>query len=233
MSVAVVVQTCDRYRNFWGGFLHFMERHWDREIEAQVYFCNEEEEVSLPGWCTQLRTGRGTFVGNLKRILESISEDQIFYMLEDFWPVAPMGVGLFEALRSEFQSGGWDALQVSGYTPYYDLQPLGRRVAGAGLLGFKAESKWIFNFQARFWRPEVLYKCLVEPATSERAVNSAITVEMASDDFARKNMNLNAALFHYVWYPYSGVAHRGVMSEFGHHLQNIVEIDRYVETAFS
>ena len=233
MTTAVIVQTCDKYRGLWDGFFHFMERHWDRRIPANIYLCNEEADADLPPWCKQIKTGHCTFVEGLRRTLERIEEETVFYMLEDFWPVAPMGASLFEELQGEFVSGRWDALQVSSYTPWYSLNRLDRFVGGQRLFEFRRDSKWVFNFQARFWRPQTLMECLKNPEIPEEAVGSAITTEIASDEFAAANMKLKVALFHYIWYPLSGVSHRGKMSEFGAHLQNILEIDRLVERSLS
>jgi len=233
MSVAVVVQTCDRYQKYWGGFLHFMERQWDDSIKANIYICNEEVDIQLPDWCRQIKTGRGTFVSNLKKSVESLNEEHVFLMLEDFWPISPIKRRMFDALYEEFKSGGWDALQVSNYTPYYSLKKSERTVLGSNLLEFEPESPWLFNLQARFWRPDALISSLVEPELSETEVSSAITVEMSSDEFARKNLNLKAALYHYLWYPLSGVAYRGEMTDFGSQLQNIVELDRHVAGLFN
>lgn len=228
MSIAVVVQTCDRYRPYWGGFLHFMERHWDFDIKAPIFLCNEEEDVELPSWCGQFKTGSGTFVENLTRSLELVGEEHVFLMLEDFWPIAPMGRGLFDELYGEFRSRNLDALQVSNYTPYYTLSRSDRTVRGSCMLDFDPKSEWVFNLQARFWKTDVLRSCLVEPDISEREVGSAITAEMASDEAVRDRDGLKASLFHYLWYPLSGVAYRGQMTDFGRHLQNILEIDRHV-----
>lgn len=233
MSLAVIVQTCDRYEPYWAGFLHFMERHWDHSIDAKIYLCNEEKDTSLPNWCTQIKTGSGTFVQNLKSSLDSVGEEHVFLMLEDFWPIAPMKKRLFESLYEAFTGLDLDALQVSNYTPYYKLRPTEKRVEGQRLLEFESDSEWLFNLQARFWKSEVLVRCLIEPEISEREVSSAITAEMASDSFVRDNFGLKAALFHYLWYPLSGVAYRGEMTEMGRHLQNIVDIDHHVARAFN
>lgn len=233
MTPPVLVQTCDRYKGYWGGFLHFMERHWDFSIPSRIFFANEEEDFSLPSWCTQIKTGRGTFVENLRKSTESVGSEEVFLLLEDFWPIAPMGSDLFEELAREFRQGGLDALQVSNYTPYYKLTGRRKTESGRTLAEFDPLSEWVYNFQARFWKVEKLLGNLVEPAISEVAASSAITVEMASDQKARSSGGLKAALFHYTWYPISGVAHRGKMSDFGEHLQNILNIDRHVESLFS
>lgn len=233
MKPAVLVLTCDIYEPYWRGFWHFMERHWDFDIESPIFMCNEEREIGGPAWCGQIHTGRGTFVENLRKSLKSVDGDDVFLMLEDFWPIAPMKKSTFEALYGVFRDLNLDALQVSNYTPYYDVRPSGRRVLDQELLEFSPTSNWVFNFQARFWRKESLLKFLTEPRISEREVGSAITAEMASDEIARRSADMKALLFHYLWYPLSGVSYRGQMTEFGMHLQNIVDIDRHVEEKFS
>jgi hypothetical protein len=233
MKPPVIIQTCDRYKPYWGGFLHFMERHWDFSIGSKIFLCNEEEDFDLPDWCEQIKTGSGSFVQNLRKSVEQVGSDEVFLMLEDFWPIAPMSSLVFEELLLEFRSKNLDALQVSNYTPYYTLKASNTTVAGKKMMEFDPLSEWVFNFQARFWRAEKLLKFLVEPAMSEREANSAITVEIASDKKARAEGGLSAELYHYTWYPISGVAHRGVFTEFGKHLANIFNIDKHVEAVFS
>jgi hypothetical protein len=135
MSLSVLVITCDRYRPYWDGFWHFMERQWDFDIDVPIYLCNESTKAdTAPRWCQQVLTSSGTFVENLKRSLETVGSDEVFLMLEDFWPIAPMSQGLFKELYSEFVDGGWDALQVSNYTPYYDVKQAEFSAAGKPLL---------------------------------------------------------------------------------------------------
>lgn len=233
MKPSVLVLTCDRYEPYWRGFWHFMEKHWDFDIDVPIYFCNEEKTCPVPDWCRQILTGRGTFVENLKKALEMVESEDIFLMLEDFWPIAPLGRKMFDGLYGFFGESGWDALQLSNYTPYYKVRRTGMEAAGLPVLEFEPDSEWIFNFQARFWKSKALYDCLVEPEVSEREAGSAITVEIASDRAARESGKIRAGLCHYLWYPISGVSYRGNMTEFGHHLQNIVEIDKFVEGMFS
>jgi hypothetical protein len=234
MKTSVIVLTCDRYSRYWRGFWHFMERHWDFGIDAPIYMCNESERAKeAPDWCRQILTGGRTFVENLKKSIEAADSEEVFLMLEDFWPISPMGRNLFESLREEFRGGGWDALQVSNYSPYYKVRAGGRTIFGRPLLEFDKESDWLFNFQARFWKSGVLYDALVEPELSEREVGSAITAEMASDRGTRERGGIRACLHHYLWYPLSGVSYRGNLTDFGRHLQNIVDVDRHVDELFS
>lgn len=232
MNCAFVVQTCDKYEPFWEGFFYYLNRHWDFNIKISYYFCNEEKTFDLPSEFKQIKTGKGTFVQNLNKILQEVKEDNIFYMLEDFWINAPMNKNLFESLFNVFLNKDLDALQVSSYLPYYKLKVSNSTVMDKSLLDFEKDSEWIFNFQARFWKKEIFKKCLVEPDVSEDKINSAISVEIKSDQFVRKKFFLNVLLFHYFWYPISGVAYRGKLTEIGKQMQNIIEIDKHVEKLF-
>lgn len=233
MSFALVVQTCDRYEPFWDGFFHFMQKQWSKDIDCGMYFCNEKRDISLPTGFRQIKTGEGTFVQNLNSILSEVEEEHVFYMLEDFWPTAPMSKSLLFALYDQFCKNDLDALQVSNYTPYYEIEEAGTQVDGQRMLSFRPESEWIFNFQARFWKKSSMKMCLVEPEISEKAVSSAITVEMASDISARQNLSLKVWLYHYFWYPIGGVAYRGKLTEIGEQMQNIVNIEKFVSEKFN
>ncbi|NBT59379.1 hypothetical protein EBT16_11410 [bacterium] len=233
MNCAVLVQTCDKYQPFWDGFFHFMEKQWDFGTGCPIYFCNEKKKLDLPRGFTQIRTGSGSFVQNLKVALDEISQEHVFYMLEDFWPTAPMSRERFVSLYESFVKNEMDALQVSTYTPYYKLVVDEMSACGNKLLRFESDSEWIFNFQARFWKKALLSQCLREPKISESAVSSAITVEMESDEYTRKEMNLKVWLHHYFWYPITGVAYRGNLTEIGKQMQNVVEIEKFVEEKFN
>lgn len=229
MRCPIVVQTCDKYERFWNGFFRFMGKHWDPSIGQEIYFCNEEAKIDLPPGFRHLPTGNGSFTENLRTILERIGEDRVFYMLEDFWPIAPMTQDTFSSLHKFFLDREADALQVSSYLPYYSLET----TDFPGLFKFKRDSDWIFNFQARFWKTETFLKFLAEPEISESQVGSAITVEMASDKSAKEKGGLSAFLFHYFWYPISGVSYRGEFTDIGKDMQNVAEIDGLVESMFN
>jgi hypothetical protein len=209
-----------------------MEKHWDESIEMPMYFCNEEKKLELPRRFKQIRTGTGSFVQNLKSALDKAGHDHVFYMLEDFWPIAPMSASRFRSLYDLFVKNEMDALQVSTYTPHYELESTDLTIQEIKLLKFKPESEWIFNFQARFWKAKSLVSCLKEPQISESIVSSAITVEIESDSHARKEMNLQVWLHHYFWYPITGVAYRGKLTDIGEQMQNVVNIEKFVEEKF-
>lgn len=229
MNCPVIIQTCDKYSKYWDGLFSCMSKQWDYDIGSPIFFCNEEIKPELPcGW-NHMPTGKGTFVENLKLVLERLGEENVFYMLEDFWPTSPMSDNLFYYLHKIFSHENLDSLQVSSYLPYYSLDP----TSTMGLFRFRRDSEWIFNLQARFWRSESFLEFLLEPEISESVVGSAITAEIAADRAARKAGGLSVMLYHYLWYPISGVSYRGEFTEIGRQMQNVVDIDRMVEGMFS
>jgi hypothetical protein len=229
MNCPVIIQTCDKYEKFWDGLFRFMRKNWDFSIQSKIFFCNEDSKVSLPRGFHHLPTGKGSFVENLKTILQKVGEENVFYMLEDFWPTAPMTRDMFFSLHKFFLESDADAVQVSSYLPYFSLEI----TEIESMFKFKKDSEWIFNFQARFWKSESLDRFLVEPEIPESQVSSAITVEMASDRKAREAGGIDAFLRHYMWYPISGVSYRGEFTEIGRQMQNVVNIDKMVEGMFS
>lgn len=230
MNCAVLIQTCDRYEKFWDGLFNFLKKHWDREISCPLYFCNEEKNIDLPKKIKQIKAGRGTFVQNLKKALKQIPEQNIFFLLEDFWPIAPMKGDLFCELYAHFLNENLDSFQVGPYTPYYKLEKTEKYIDGQNIWKIKKDSDWLFNFQARFWRKNILAECLIEPEISESKVSSAITVEVASNKIAQE-LKLNADFYHYFWYPIGGVAYRGEFTDIGKQMSNILEVDRMAKLA--
>ena len=86
MSVSIIVQTCDKYEKYWDGFFYYMDKFWDKKINYPIYFCNENKKISNSRF-NVINTGSGTFVSNLKNILNKIDTKYVFYLLEDFWPI--------------------------------------------------------------------------------------------------------------------------------------------------
>lgn len=232
MSCAVLIQTCDRYEKFWPGFFNFFEKHWDSSIDCKIYFCNEKNNVILPDNFISIKNGSGTFVQNLKNSIDQIKENDIFFLLEDFWPIAPMTKDLFFNFYDYFNQKELDAFQVGPYTPYYKLEKTENKIKNRDIWKIKKDSDWLFNFQARFWKKQILKECLVEPEISERTISSAISVEMDSNKIAQQK-EINVNFYHYFWYPIGGVAYRGDFTEIGNQMNNIVNIDEMTNKLIS
>lgn len=232
MNCAVLVQTCDKYEKFWAGFFNFFEKQWDCNINCKIYFCNEEKNIKLPDGFTNIKNGPGSFVENLKKSIDQIKEDEIFFLLEDFWLIAPISKKFFNELHAYFIKNNLDAFQIGPYTPYYKLEKTKNKIKNRDVWKISRDSDWLFNFQARFWKKQVLRDCLVEPEISETKINSAIGVEISSNEIA-KQKNIDVHFYHYFWYPIGGVAYRGNFTEIGDQMNNILKIDEMTKKLIS
>lgn len=218
MECSIVIQTCDKYEKFWEGLFYYMDKFWDKSIDCPIYFCTEEKTIKNKNFI-QIKTGKKSFVNNLKTIIEKIETKNIFYMLEDFWPINNFKKDLFEDLYGHFENKKMKAFQISSFTPYYKLIPLNTTIRNQKLFKFADDSDWKFNLQTRFWDKNFLYNCLKEPKKSESEVSSAITVEIECSN-ELKSIKEDIFFYHYLWYPFSGVSYRGNFTNFGKELEN-------------
>lgn len=224
MDCSIIIQTCDKYEKFWQGMFYYMDKFWDISIDCPVYFCNENKLLDIK--FNQIRTGSGTFVENLSKILQTVKTKYVFYLLEDFWPINNFNKNLFQDIYIKIIENNIKALQVSAYTPYYCFENSNIKIQNQKLLKFKKNSEWKFNLQCRFWEKDFFLYCLEEPRISESLVGSAITVEAACSE-KMKSIDENIYFYHYLWYPFSGVSYRGDFTNFGKELENNMKADLF------
>jgi hypothetical protein len=226
MDVSVVVQTCDKYERFWAGFFYYMEKFWDKRIDCPLYFCNENKSINEKKFI-QIKTGAGSFIDNLKFIINHIETEYIFYMIEDFWPFATLEKKTFEDIFNFSIVNNVDAFQVSPILPYYKLIETSTKINNQLLFKFHENSDWKFNFQTRFWKKDFLLNNLHKTKIPENLVNSTIGTEVESSKYMQKNSNIY--FYHLLWYPISGVSYRGNLTNLGKEMQNNMMIDLYVK----
>ena len=223
MDISIIIQSCDRYEVFWQGLFYYMDKFWDKDIKVPIYFCNENKIPKTN--FIHIPTGNGTFVENLKYILNNINTKYVFYLLEDFWPICPIDKELFYNLYNFVEEKNIKGLQISNYNPYYQLEKTNYKINDQNLLKFCRSSSWRFNFQSRFWEKDLFLQSLAEPSISEKTISSAISVEVECDKKFSKDTDIY--FYHRLWYPMSGVSYRGSFTTYGKELQNNMLVDLY------
>jgi hypothetical protein len=225
----VVIQTCDFYKNYWDGFFWSFNKYWDKKINWPVYFCNEEISLEFKeSNFIQLKTGIGNHSNNLSKILDNLIDyEYIFYMLEDFWMTDQMTEDMFSKLFDLTKKNEWDSLRVSTYLPeYYKLESTNHFVNNQRVLKYSKDSKWQFSQQAGFWKRKFLRDCVVESNISEREISSSLPGEIATDNYLREHYpNAEIYHYHYHWYPVSGVAWRGKITQIGEQIEFLRKVD--------
>lgn len=154
-SLAVVIQTCDKYSFCWEGWNYYFQKYWDFSNNCKVYFLNEEKEINFPS-IIHAPTGKGEWSDRLRKGLESIPEQYILYMQEDFW--LSMSIDILHYFRL-FKHLSMDALRIGKdnkkfflYKTFYAKNiPLNK---------FSKRSRFLLCHQACIWDKNFFLSCL-------------------------------------------------------------------------
>ena len=229
MDGAVAILTCDKYSPFWEGMYYYMDKYWDYSIPWPIYFCNETLAVPHHPHIKHLPLGPGPYHERQLRMVSQLQNYKyIFYLQEEFWPYDRMTREMFMGLFQLIEQNNWDCLHLYGHQPeHYILEPTDVFFKNRRIMRFSNKSNWFFSQQARFWKRELLQKCIVPPLVSEEKISSSISVEVECDKYMRQNFpDSKVMLYHYWWYPIAGVAWRGKMSAVGQEMQYKMMVDK-------
>ena len=149
----VLLHTCDARVGLWATWHKAFFKHWSWEIPCPVYFACETKYPWFDG-VSAWPTGEGEWSDRLIEAVDSLPSDieTIFYLQEDFWPVADFSADHFSDLLYRFKSENLYALHVCRPTHLYKLD--GDCLA--------PDSPYLMNHQPGFWRRDFLRSCLKE-----------------------------------------------------------------------
>ncbi len=227
----VLIMTCDKYSQYWSSLYHYMKQLWDYDIPWQICLCTEDYRpiINDPKWSC-LNVGKGSFHERQKKALEHFKDYKyIFFMLEDFWPTRPMTYEMFSGLFSKMVEHDWDCLHIDTMRPeLYKVETSDVSFAGKKFLKMCNDGEWLYNQQAAFWKRDLLYDCTIAGEIPEEAVMTTLSFEQCCDRYMRKNFpQAKVMLYHYWWYPRSGVVWRGELSLIGKEMDVHMHIDNY------
>jgi len=213
-----------------------MEKYWDSEIPWTIYFCNEEKEVKFPSdKYKQLKTGSCSHSEMMSKIFSKLKNYKyIFYMLEDFWPTAPMSKETFLGLFETFKKNNWDSLKVTSHQPHcYELENTEFSFEGKKILRYSEKSLWRFNQQASFWKRDVFESLILPPKEEDLNISTSLNIETAMDEkFRTMHPKAEVYLYHYVWYPVSGVMWRGELTTVGKQIRFEMQVEELIKQQF-
>ena len=176
MNCAFLMSSCDSYEDTWDPFFQLLGRYWP-DIPFRVYLNTETKQYHpskpLPFDVISCNTGTGLPWGTrMKRVLNSLPEDYVFHVLDDFFIQSPVrgsyllellelmeadpSIASFQLKASRIEQGGEDSF-VSKDTQSSSLDT----AAGAPLrLVPLAGPDWKTCFNPTLWRKSVFIKWL-------------------------------------------------------------------------
>jgi hypothetical protein len=151
---ALVIFSCDKYRDLWGPSLALHRRYW-RDCPYPTFLVSETVPVEDPR-VRPILVGAGlTWSETALSALRALPHRDILFMVEDFFLTGPVSSAAIEARRR--------SLHVLGGA-YLRLVPLprpNRRVAGhPGIGEHERGSRFRASLQAAFWKRRTLLDLL-------------------------------------------------------------------------
>ena len=107
-KLAVLVTSCDAYRDIWDPFFLLMDKYWS-DIPYKVYLNTETEQYnkSFSNFCVkslnQIPRKNQTWSKRMKDVLEQIPEEYVFVLVEDFFLREHVQTELIEELIEQME----------------------------------------------------------------------------------------------------------------------------------
>ena len=157
MSIAVLVVSCDKYRDLWDPFFDLFRKFWSDCPFPTYLLCNHGGD--LPGGVTAVCVGDDTsWSSNLRAGLGSIPEDYVLVLVDDLFLTEKVDTRtVLEACREFLELGG-NCLKLNPTVP-------GDRAAGEMLRACSPGGAYRASTVLTLWRKEVLRDLLAEGET--------------------------------------------------------------------
>lgn len=164
MSLAVLVNTCDKFLDCWNPFFQLYEEFGLNDKECKIYLNTEYADYTYPRLdITPLRvcvagnwteSKPPTWSWCLRQALKGIKEEFVLYMQEDYFLDAPMDAERIRRYVQQMQQdASIDCIYVSSCTI-----PTAAECTKEGLRPGKRHAWYYANCQAGIWRKS----CLME-----------------------------------------------------------------------
>ena len=155
-NACYIIVSFDGYRRYWPGFLHFFNK-FNPNPKWPIYFISE----SIPPPTnnnmniTHFKTGPGNFGTRIKKALEQIEEDYVFYLEEDIWLTDTLDVRMLENTLKEMIEN--DLTHYKLHKPCEHNYPM---------MYEPNNPKWyVLSHQPSWWFKDFLYGTLTDNMT--------------------------------------------------------------------
>ena len=162
MNCAFLLSTCDAYEDTWEPFFQLLGKYWPA-LPMRVYINTETKRYTpsgrLPFEVTACNTSAGIPWGQrLMDVLDRITEEYVFLVLDDFFVRSPVREELFENLIVRMEADpGIASIQLRAAR----LEQEGKGAGEDGLVLSEIGSDgWKTHFVPTIWRKSVLREWL-------------------------------------------------------------------------
>lgn len=158
MSLAVVINSCDKYSFVWNKCWYYFNKNWN--YDYPVYFLNEKKDVPFP--VKQIKVDISDINLWTKKLRESIiqiPEDNIFLLLEDLF--ITLRFKGFEDIYKMFKTLNADSFRIRRIPEKYTINTdTTFRINGAIIKKLDQNSRYLISYAPNIWKKSFLLKCL-------------------------------------------------------------------------
>lgn len=85
MNVAIVVSSCDFFKDCWEPFIYSIKKFWE-ECPYPIYIVSNNDSIDTPAGISFIKVGEDKkFASNLRAAIKEVDADYIIYLQDDYW----------------------------------------------------------------------------------------------------------------------------------------------------
>lgn len=177
-SLAIVVQSCDKYDDLWDGFYTLFFKYW-KNCSYPIYHITETKTCAFPGVTTINTKEVSKWSDMLKNGLEKVNEDYVLYLLEDYFLIKPVDENRIEKAVEILQKENAACLRLvpvpgpdKNFKDYTDIGEISKNAA------------YSLSTQASIWNKSILHNIILPNETGwEFECNGSLRVKETSEVF--------------------------------------------------
>ena len=222
-DITVIIQTCDKYRNFWNGWYMAWKNNWNWNLKWPIVFCNEELDLPFnDSRISQIKSplslDKNGFSDRLKDILEKVKTKYVLYIQDDMWLTNSVNFSTFKEAIYKVQYNDWNCLRLhEKIWLNYTMDKTSHFVNEKRVLKMKSTSEWLLTHNAAIWNKEFLMESILpneDPWTNE--VEGGVRISKKYTD--PKIYHLNER-----WYYQPGASQNGNINPFMEQYQRYLQ----------
>jgi len=151
MSLAVVINTTDKYSHIWDAWYYHFKKHWRHDFP--VYFLNEKMDISYP--FKQIKIDipeKNLWTKKFRESIVQIPEDNLFVLLEDLFLTDGFDDGEFEYIYDFFLSHNAHVIQIRSNSRFTTTAPTSHEK----IEKLDKNSKYLISHQPNIWKKDFL-----------------------------------------------------------------------------
>ena len=195
-DLAIIIHTCDKYQFVWNGWYDTFKRHWDFNLDIDIYFANEEIDVSFEN-VKQLKTGKGEWSDRLIKVFKSIPHKHVLYWQEDMW--MQDNLYNFRVYYDDFIKHNMDYLMFMCEQDVIKNRPTYTGLLNNNYLKVDIDNAmWVIFHQPAIWKKDFFLKYLQH--NENPWINEVEATKQARIDNKNKEINIYNVNNLHRWY---------------------------------